>query len=218
MEIMIFIGFFFSFKNFFILVFIDCADYFRSGHRADGIYEIYPTNDAAKKIDVFCNMTAGGWTMIMQRDSKSPFKIDFQVPLQRYKFGFGDLNADHFLGLDNIHLLTKDDNKQLMAVVNNTQYKYRRFRIADEFYHYKLIISQEIDKFDEGSSFLRLNNTLFSTIDVDFDLAPNSNCSSGWNAGWWFTNCFDFSICSTCLAMHGQQGIKRLTYAALLIK
>lgn len=117
-----------------------------------------------------------------------------------------------------MHALTMHKDRQLMAVVNNTQYKYNKFRIADEFHHYKFIISEEVDKFADGCTMLRLNNTFFSTIDVDYDLAPNSNCSSGWDGGWWFTNCFDFSVCVTCLAMHGNQGIRRLTYAALLIK
>ena len=80
--------------------YFDCSDYFRYGHRQDGIYEINPTSDPDRKFDVYCNMNAGGWTMIVRRTADSPYRIDFQVPLENYKHGFGDLNADHFIGKD----------------------------------------------------------------------------------------------------------------------
>ena len=114
--------------------------------------------------------------------------------------------------------MTKDRPRQLMAIINDTVYKYNRFELTSEIYHYKIIIDDEIDKFADGASLLRLNNTRFSTIDVDFDLAVNSNCSSAWKAGWWFTDCFDYSACMTCMIMHGNQGVKNLVNAALLIK
>ena len=78
--------------------FSDCGDYFRKGHRLDGIYEIQPlANDESKRFNVYCNMTAGGWTVIMRRFSKGD-SINFKVPLANYKSGFGDLNRSHFLG------------------------------------------------------------------------------------------------------------------------
>lgn len=163
-------------------------------------------------------MTNGGWTVVMRRSLDSQYEVDFQVELKSYKKGFGVLNADHFLGLDNINLLTEVKPRQLMAIVNQTEYRLANFKVLNEYYHYKVIIEDEIDKFIDGSSFLRLNNSLFSTIDVDYDLAANSNCSSGWNAGWWFTDCFDHSVCMNCLIMHGNKGVKKLKYAVMLIK
>jgi hypothetical protein len=106
----------------------------------------------------------------------------------------------------------------MMAIFNSTPFVYKNFKVSNEYNHYKLTIEDEIDKFIDGSTLLRLNNSLFSTIDVDFDLAANSNCSSGWKAGWWFTDCFDHSSCMTCLIMHGNQGVKKLRHAAMLIK
>ena len=105
-----------------------------------------------------------------------------------------------------------------MAIVNETEYRYSNFQVLNEYYHYKFILGDELDKFIDGSSFLRLNNTLFSTIDVDYDLAANSNCSNGWKAGWWFTDCFDHSVCATCLIMHGNSGVKNLAYSVMLLK
>ncbi|CAF1043811.1 unnamed protein product [Brachionus calyciflorus] len=198
-------------------IYTDCNDYFRMGFRQNGIYEIQPDADNLRsKLNVYCNMTAGGWTVLFRRSDKS--EINFQNSYQVYKNGFGDLNSDHFLGLENFHLLTKYKNRQLLAVMNDTSYRFGNFKVLSEFNHYKLIIDNEIDKFIDDSSLLLLNNSLFSTIDLDYDLAVNSNCSSGWKAGWWFTDCFDRSMCLTCLIMHGNAGVKRLFNSAFLIK
>jgi hypothetical protein len=106
----------------------------------------------------------------------------------------------------------------MMAIINQTEYKVAKFQVLNEFYHYKVTMEDDIDKFIDGSTFLRMNNSYFSTLDVDFDLAQNSSCSKGWKAGWWFTDCFDHSICMPCLIMHGDHGTKQLTKAVMLIK
>ena len=106
----------------------------------------------------------------------------------------------------------------MMAIINQTEYKVANFQVLNEFYHYKVTMEDDIDKFMDGSSFLRMNNSYFSTHDVDFDLAQNSSCSKGWKAGWWFTDCFDHSICMPCLIMHGDSGTKKLSKAVMLIK
>jgi len=193
----------------------DCTDYFRAGSRQNGIYEISPEN--GKRFNVYCNMTAGGWTAIMRRDLDIN-KIDFYHDLTGYKNGFGDLLGEHFLGLDRISLLTTIKDRELMLVVNDSQYRVRNFKVLGEFYHYKLVVQEDIDKMPDGTTILRLNNTFFSALDVDFDLAANGNCSTGWKAGWWFTDCYDHSVCMTGMSMHSSVGVKRFTYSSMLIK
>jgi hypothetical protein len=161
-------------------------------------------------------MTAGGWTVIMKRESSN--KVNFALEISKYQIGFGDLNSDHFLGLDNINALTSVKERQLMLFVNETQYKIGKFKVLGEFNHYKLIVDNEIDKMPDGCSFLRLNNTMFSALDVDFDLAANGNCSTGWKSGWWFTDCFDHSITMTAMSFHSDTGIFKFSYSAMLIK
>lgn len=198
-------------------IYTDCNDYFRMGFRQNGIYEIQPNLDEpSRRLNVYCNMTAGGWTVLFRKSQNSP--IEFQNSYQVYKNGFGDLNGDHFLGLENFHLLTKDKNRELIAVLNDTNYRTGYFKVLNEFNHFKLVVDNQIDKFPDESSLMLLNNSLFSTLDLDFDLAVNSNCSSGWKAGWWFTDCFDRSMCLTCLVLHGNSGIKRLYYSSFLIR
>ncbi|RNA12284.1 angiopoietin-related 4-like [Brachionus plicatilis] len=198
-------------------IYTDCNDYFRMGFRQNGIYEIQPNgDDFSQRLNVYCNMTAGGWTVLFRKSDKS--SINFQNSYQVYKNGFGDLNRDHFLGLENFHLLTKQKSRELTAVLNDTNYRIGYFKVLNEFSHFKLIVDKEIDKFPDQSSLMLLNNSLFSTFDLDYDLAVNSNCSSGWKAGWWFTDCFDRSMCLTCLVMHGDSGVKRLYYSSFLIR
>ena len=187
------------------------------GFRADGIYEI-KTSPSAEPVNVYCDMSAGGWTVLMKRHAEAKSPIDFNLESRVYKYGFGDLNGDHFLGLEHFHALTKSKQRELKVVMNQSEYRYKNFRVLNEYFNYKLIVEEEIDTMPDECSFARLNNTLFSTIDVDFDLAINSNCSSGWKAGWWFTDCFDRSTCLTCLIAHGTKGVKKLNYAAMLIK
>lgn len=162
-------------------------------------------------------MTAGGWTAIMRRDLDIN-KLDFYHDITRYKQGFGDLLAEHFLGLDFINILTTVKDRQLMLVINDTQYRLDNFKVLNEFYHYKIVIMDEIDRMPDGTSLLRLNNTMFSTSDVDFDLAANGNCSTGYKCGWWFTDCYDQSICMTGMSMHSKVGVKKFTYSSMLIK
>lgn len=199
-------------------IYTDCSDYFRAGFREDGVYELTPVrSDLEKRFDVYCNMTKGGWTVIMKREAKNK-NVNFEQDLKQYKRGFGSLMTDHWLGLDYISLLTTTRQRQMMAIINATEYKVANFQVLNEYYHYKIVMEDDIDKYIDGSSFLRMNNSYFSTRDVDFDLAQNSSCSAGWKAGWWFTDCFDHSICMPCLIMHGDAGTKQLSKAVMLIK
>jgi ficolin len=77
-------------------VYRTCTDYFRDGYRENGIYEIKPSDISDKRFNVYCNMSAGGWTSIFKRSLNS--KTEFQLGIEAYKQGFGDLNNDHFLG------------------------------------------------------------------------------------------------------------------------
>ncbi len=86
--------------NYFIVaktieVYTDCTDYFRDGFRLDGVFEVQPVKE--KRFNVYCNMTAGGWTALMRRDLNVN-KVDFYHDLATYKHGFGDLLSEHFLG------------------------------------------------------------------------------------------------------------------------
>lgn len=216
-------------------VYRDCSDYYAKGLRKNGVYTIRPGQVAQSSIwsllgasslgidaksnepiNVYCDLDAGGLTYLFRKHFHS--STEFQVGIETYKSGFGDLEEDFFLGLEAINRLTRDKPRQLVAVLNETSYRYNRFQVLNEFHHYKLIIDEELDRMSDDATLLKLNNTLFSTLDLDFDMAANSNCSSGWHAGWWFTDCFDHTACMTCSYLHSNLGLRPLEYAALLIK
>jgi len=113
--------------------------------------------------------------------------------------------------------LTQDKERDLLFFIDNVGYKVHGFKVDDEFHHFKLTIKSEIDPMPNECSLLRLNNTRFSAKNVDFDYAPGI-CSETLQAGWWFTNCYDFTVAMTALHAHDRYGIKKFKRAAMFIK
>ncbi|XP_052809150.1 ficolin-2-like [Mya arenaria] len=83
---------------------MDCKDIINRPHlfsnRGDGVYTIMlPRSHTVLR--VFCNMThdSGGWTAFQRRVTNSP---DFHRNLAEYKKGFGDINSNFWMGLENL--------------------------------------------------------------------------------------------------------------------
>ena len=120
----------------------NCAEFYKSGKRRDGVYTIKPDNLSA--FDVFCDQTTagGGWTVFQKRFDGS---VDFYLNWSDYKHGFGDLSGEFWLGNDKIHRLTSDDNNMLRVDLGdferNTSYaEYDIFGVMSESDKYKLIL------------------------------------------------------------------------------
>ena len=119
-----------------------CSSLYKAGHRHDGIYTINP--DGLATFKVWCDMQTdgGGWTVLQKRVDAS---VDFYRGWKDYKFGFGDLSGNFWLGLDKIHRLTKSGQKVLRVDLtdfyNTEAYaKYERFSVASESGSYALSI------------------------------------------------------------------------------
>jgi hypothetical protein len=117
-----------------------CSSLYKSGTRYDGVYTINP--DGLGSFQVRCDMQTdgGGWTVFQRRQDAS---VDFYRGWQDYKNGFGDLNGNFWLGLDEIHRLTKSGQNflrvDLMDWTNETAYaKYGSFSVASESDGYRL--------------------------------------------------------------------------------
>ncbi len=119
--------------------------------------------------------------------------------------------------MDRIHLLTLTKKRDMMFIIDKDQYQVHDFRVLGPDDHYKLVVMQDIDVMPHDASFTKLNNTYFSAGDVDFDLAEGK-CSEAWDGGWWFTNCFDKSVCMTGRGLHNSVGVTKFTYSMMLIK
>ena len=120
----------------------DCADLQKSGDLigVSGVYAIKP--DDGVPLDVYCDQktAGGGWTVIQKRLDGS---VDFCRGWADYKRGFGDLNGEFWLGLDNIHRLTKEGRNiirvELEDVEGNTAFaEYDMFAVANEGVKYEL--------------------------------------------------------------------------------
>ena len=115
-------------------------------------------------------------------------------------------------------MMTSVKKRDMMFFIDDSTFKVSGFKVWDKYNHYKLTVEDEYDQMPNDASFLRLNNTRFSAKDVDFDLAVNGRCFDAWEGGWWFTDCFDKTVCLTGLGVHDISGITKFSRALMLIK
>uniref|UniRef100_A0A3Q3W1D9 Fibrinogen C-terminal domain-containing protein n=1 Tax=Mola mola TaxID=94237 RepID=A0A3Q3W1D9_MOLML len=157
----------------------DCQDLFVQGQRASGVYSIQP--EGSQPFNVLCEMTSeAGWTVIQKRYDGSQ---NFNQLWERYKRGFGSLNGEFWLGLENIHAISKQGSYILQ--VELTDGAGRQLPVA----RYRLRLDGEEEKFslhleEESSSGVqekvmstRASGLPFSTADRDNDLAAEVNCA-----------------------------------------
>ena len=120
----------------------------------------------------------GGWTVIQRRDDIQP-REDFYRTWMEYALGFGNLEGEFWLGLDNIHALTDQVLHQVRFDLEDFEgdtrmAEYKFFYVHDRSQSYKM----EVDGYsgDAGDSFSDLNGMLFSARDRDLDTWPD-NCA-----------------------------------------
>ncbi|CAL8324665.1 unnamed protein product [Arctogadus glacialis] len=169
----------------------NCHELFLSGVSSSGVYIIQPHGGLA--FHVYCEMTAeGGWTVIQKRHDGS---VDFDQLWQAYQKGFGSLNGEFWLGLENIHLMTKDGDHLLKVQFSDWKDEPESvampFSVGGEDTKYALHI-QPSDTMGSLESSLATDSTAglpFSTRDQDHDLKSDTNCAKHLSGGWWFSNC-----------------------------
>ncbi|XP_054082809.1 angiopoietin-related protein 7-like [Zeugodacus cucurbitae] len=93
-----------------------CAEAMRQPngtYAASGVYELYLAEFFSHPFQVYCLQDPDGgepWAIIQRRQSR---ETDFDRDWIDYEHGFGDLNANLFLGLDKIHALTQSRPHEL---------------------------------------------------------------------------------------------------------
>ncbi|XP_071835788.1 uncharacterized protein [Apostichopus japonicus] len=165
----------------------DCHELYVSGTRSDGVYTIYP-DGWPSGIQVYCEMESngGGWTVFQRRSSAS---VDFYRGWSDYKNGFGNKNADHWLGNKYIHSMTNQKTYQLRIDLrdsgSSSKYAvYSTFSINNEADKYRLSIGSH----SGNTGYDRLsgsNNKQFSTKDQDNDVS-SYDCAEGHRGAWWY--------------------------------
>ncbi len=132
-------------------------------------------------------MLEGGWLVILRRTNG---ELNFTRGWEEYKRGFGDLNADHWIGNENLHQLTKQGSFKLMVYFNyhpNSTTTCDFFNVASESDHYAWNF-----KLCKGPASHALSYSIgakFSTYDRDNDLNIKANCAKQDRGGFWYKNC-----------------------------
>ncbi|XP_072398452.1 fibrinogen C domain-containing protein 1-B-like [Diabrotica undecimpunctata] len=175
--------------------FRNCKEIFDSGVNISGIYEIQPTG-SNKLINVTCDMETrgGGWTVIQRRIDGS---VDFYRDWREYKFGFGDLNGEHWLGLESIyHLTAFEANLLLVELVDkdgiNAYALYDSFAIGSEVEGYYLSTLKGYSG-DAGDSLTYHLGQNFTTKDLDLDQSI-LNCAEEELGAWWYKSCYQSNL------------------------
>lgn len=169
--------------------FKDCQQAKEAGHSASGIYMIKPENSNGL-MQLWCenSLDPGGWTVIQKRTDGS---VNFFRNWENYKKGFGNIDGEYWLGLDNIYKLSNQDNYKLMIELEDWSEKkvyaeYSSFRLEPESDYYRLRLGTY--QGNAGDSMMWHNGKQFTTLDRDKDMYTG-NCAHFHKGGWWYNAC-----------------------------
>ncbi|XP_077185864.1 angiopoietin-related protein 6 [Paroedura picta] len=166
----------------------DCQMAQRDG-QASGVTMLEPAGSPGI-FQAWCDQDydGGGWTVIQRRQDGS---LNFFTTWQHYKHGFGNLEGEHWLGLDHTHWLTRQGSYVLRVLLEDwngrqAQATYDAFALAPENDFYRLRLGRY--QGSAGDSFSWHNGRQFSTLDRDHD-AYSGNCAHYQKGGWWYNMC-----------------------------
>ncbi|XP_067296752.1 microfibril-associated glycoprotein 4-like [Pseudorasbora parva] len=174
---------------------VDCSSHYKAGQNLSGIYSIYPAGNAP--VWVYCQMVSdgkdednGGWTVIQRRMDGS---VNFYQPWNKYKRGFGNVQSEYWMGLENMHQLTR--NRKYMLRVDLEDFtgrkgfaQYSTFSVGPETDGYKLQVSGFKDG-AAGDSLTYHNGMKFTTFDKDQD-TDVKNCAKQYLGAFWYNGCY----------------------------
>lgn len=177
----------------------------------DGVYAVRLFGGGI--INVYCDMTTdgGGWTVFQKRvDGSINFNRNWtqyrqeiltyhallsELSLKSFhhcRSGFGNVNSEFWLGLENLHLLVTDRNSSLRVDLwdwegSKAHAYYSIFHIGDRR-HTNYTLTVDGYQGDAGDALGYHSNMKFSTPDWDNDQWPES-CAVNDGAGWWYKGC-----------------------------
>ncbi|XP_061172287.1 angiopoietin-related protein 7-like [Saccostrea echinata] len=166
----------------------DCDDVLTSGHSTNGVYRIQPQG-SLYPFNVYCDFFDGNFVVFQRREDGLQ---SFDRSWLEYKFGFGSLYGDFWLGNELIYLITKQRKYGLLIMIEDWEGKsgwaeYSKFQVEDQSNQYTLRVSGYTG--NAGDSLTYHSGMKFSTEDTDNDLNMR-NCAAENRAGWWFDSCY----------------------------
>ncbi|KAM9307314.1 angiopoietin-related protein 2-like isoform 1-T2 [Pholidichthys leucotaenia] len=179
----------FSFTNEPSGPFKDCLEALDSGYTTSGMYLLKP-DKGNRLMQVWCDQRhdPGGWTVIQRRQDGS---VNFFQNWDTYKQGFGNIDGEYWLGLENIYWLTNQATYKLLVTLEDwtgrkTFAEYASFRVEPETDFYRLRLGRYHG--NAGDSLTWHNGKQFTTLDRDRDVYPG-NCAHYQKGGWWYNAC-----------------------------
>ncbi|CAG5130240.1 unnamed protein product [Candidula unifasciata] len=175
-----------------------CQDVFENGgmrFMGDYYIMIKPAG-VPHAFKALCKMVnSSGWTVIQKRQDGS---VDFYRTWEDYKRGFGSLEGEFWLGNDNIHYLTSQEDTMLRIDMEDWSGKrfyavYNHFRVDGPKHNYRLHVSGYQGNAGDSLTSLWENHDgmPFSTKDKDNDGRFYDSCAQHYQGAWWFNNCFE---------------------------
>ncbi|TNN34502.1 Angiopoietin-related protein 2 [Liparis tanakae] len=169
--------------------FKDCLEALEAGHGTDGMYLLKP-DGGNQLMQVWCDQThdPGGWTVIQRRQDGA---VNFFRNWETYKQGFGNIDGEYWLGLENVYWLTSQGPYKLLVSLEDwtgrkTFAEYASFRVEAEADFYRLRVGRYHGS--AGDSLTWHNGKQFTTLDRDRDVYTG-NCAHYQKGGWWYNAC-----------------------------
>ncbi|XP_076106899.1 microfibril-associated glycoprotein 4-like [Mytilus galloprovincialis] len=172
---------------------IDC-EHVKTKRKRNGIYKIYPKHSVIG-FDVYCDFEIDntGWTVIQRRFNG---KTDFYRGWETYEIGFGNLEAEFWLGNQNIHTITKQGTYELRVDISDfngakAYARYSTFSVGDSSTNYRLNVAGYSG--NAGDSLDYHNGQAFTTKDRDNDQLKSvklkNNCGIYRQGAGWYKAC-----------------------------
>ncbi|XP_070224018.1 angiopoietin-related protein 3 [Bos mutus] len=159
----------------------DCTIIYNQGKHTSGIYSIRPSN--SQVFNVYCDVKSGSsWTLIQHRIDGSQ---NFNETWENYKYGFGRLDGEFWLGLEKIYSIVKQSNYILRIELEDWKDKYYTeysFHLGDHETNYTLHLA-EISG-NGPKAFPEHKDLMFSTW--DHKAKGHFNCPESNSGGWWY--------------------------------
>ncbi|XP_072325489.1 fibrinogen-like protein 1-like protein isoform X1 [Scyliorhinus torazame] len=174
-----------------------------------GLHVIKP--NGSPPLVVYCQLSrfGGGWTMIQKNTRRT--KITWKESWTAYKFGFGNILQDHWLGNEYIFKIISQGNYKVMFLICNRSGRervayYDSFAIANERSGYQLSLGRYSG--NAGNALIGTvksgvhDNMKFSTFDRDQDLS-RANCAQSCKGGFWYNSCYKVNLNSKSIFWYG---------------
>ncbi|PIK44914.1 hypothetical protein BSL78_18220 [Apostichopus japonicus] len=129
--------------------------------------------------------------------------VDFYADWYTYKYGFGFLSNEFWIGNEKLYFLTNQADYQLrIDLVNSLGSPYYAnfdlFRISGEYDLYRLVelgeYSGDADLTNTGSAMHYHLGMPFTTYDRDNDWDWNFNCARLKLGAWWYKECYESNL------------------------